>query len=227
MAEQGGTPGGRRGSRRNVAAAGRSARWRIAAVASRHLAAVHRDLAAVGARGSRRGAGCCPGCRSRSAPASRSISPPITSRCCRSRPITAIALCVAAFLLRRHKAFPIAVMIAAVAAGFAIATWKTARIAHGVLARPMFSAGADRSSNTRHPRTHRPLCAARGDGGERARNHKTRRVRRRVKKGTAPDVGAVLSNSKRGCCRRCRHSGPAATISAATCSLPASAPPAS
>ena len=30
-------------------------------------------------------------------------------------------------------------MIAAVAAGFAIATWKTARIAHGVLARPMYS----------------------------------------------------------------------------------------
>ena len=44
-----------------------------------------------------------------------------------------------AVLLRRQKFFPVAVMIAAVAAGFAIATWKTARIAHGVLARPMFS----------------------------------------------------------------------------------------
>src|SRR6202011_5033687 len=32
---------------------------------------------------------------------------------------TAAVLCVAAFLLRRHKAFPLAVMIAAMAAGFA------------------------------------------------------------------------------------------------------------
>src|SRR3979490_1051935 len=52
---------------------------------------------------------------------------------------TGVALCAAAFLLRRQKIFPIAVMIAAVAAGFAIATWKTARVAHGVLARPMYS----------------------------------------------------------------------------------------
>src|SRR6266567_3761857 len=43
-----------------------------------------------------------------------------------------------AFLLRRQKVFPVVVMIAAMAAGFAVATWKTARVAHGVLARPMF-----------------------------------------------------------------------------------------
>ena len=35
--------------------------------------------------------------------------------------------------------FPLAVMVAAMAAGFATATWKTARIAHGVLARPAYS----------------------------------------------------------------------------------------
>src|ERR1700752_3398605 len=35
--------------------------------------------------------------------------------------VVAIALCAAAFLLRRHKMFPVVVMIAAVAAGFAIA----------------------------------------------------------------------------------------------------------
>jgi len=51
--------------------------------------------------------------------------------------VVAIALCLTAFLLRRQKIFPIAVMIAAVAAGFAVATWKTARVAHGVLARPV------------------------------------------------------------------------------------------
>ena len=39
----------------------------------------------------------------------------------------AFALCATALLFRRHKIFPAAVMIAAVAAGFATATWKTAR----------------------------------------------------------------------------------------------------
>ncbi len=53
--------------------------------------------------------------------------------------IVAIALCAVAVLSRRQRLFPAVVMIAAVAAGFAIATWKTARIAHGVLARPMYS----------------------------------------------------------------------------------------
>src|SRR4030081_544346 len=53
--------------------------------------------------------------------------------------VVAIALCGAAFLLRRHKILPVVVMIGAIAAGFAIATWKTARVAHGVLARPMYS----------------------------------------------------------------------------------------
>src|SRR5947207_12063331 len=42
--------------------------------------------------------------------------------------VVAVTLCVTAFLLRRHKVFPIAVMIAALAAGFAVATWKTQRI---------------------------------------------------------------------------------------------------
>jgi competence protein ComEC len=34
-----------------------------------------------------------------------------------------------AFLLRRHRLFPVAVMIAAIAAGFAVATARTARLA--------------------------------------------------------------------------------------------------
>jgi alpha-beta hydrolase superfamily lysophospholipase len=53
--------------------------------------------------------------------------------------VTAAGLGLAALLLRRQKLFPIAVMIAAMAAGFAAATWKTARVAHGVLARPIYS----------------------------------------------------------------------------------------
>src|SRR5256885_6559577 len=48
----------------------------------------------------------------------------------------AAALCAAAFLLRRQRIFPLVVMVAAVAAGFATATWETSRVAHCVLARP-------------------------------------------------------------------------------------------
>src|ERR1700731_1144652 len=52
--------------------------------------------------------------------------------------VAAVGLCAAAFMLRRQKIFPLGVLIAAVAAGFAVATWKTALIAHGVLGRPMY-----------------------------------------------------------------------------------------
>src|SRR6202051_5311649 len=43
--------------------------------------------------------------------------------------VAATGFCVAAFRLRRQKLFPVAVMIAAISAGFAAATWKTQRIA--------------------------------------------------------------------------------------------------
>src|ERR1700728_1200502 len=52
----------------------------------------------------------------------------------------ATILGAAAFALRRHKIFPIMVMIAAVAAGFAVATWRTVIVGHGVLARPLYGA---------------------------------------------------------------------------------------
>jgi competence protein ComEC len=52
---------------------------------------------------------------------------------------TAVALSIAAFLLRRSRFFVTAVMVAAVSAGFAAATSKTARITHTVLARPIYS----------------------------------------------------------------------------------------
>ena len=107
--------------------------------------------------------------------------------------VTAIALCVAAFLLRRHKAFPVAVMIAAVAAGFAIATWKTARIAHGVLARPMFSVSLTGFVETRDIRERTDRFVLRVVTMESARGTtKLERVRLSVKKGTAPDVGSFV-----------------------------------
>jgi competence protein ComEC len=107
--------------------------------------------------------------------------------------VTAIVFCAAAVWLRRHKAFPIAVMIAAIAAGFAIATWKTARVAHGVLARPMYSVALTGFVETRdiRERTDRfvlrvaTMASPRGE-------LKLERVRQSVKKGTAPAVGSFV-----------------------------------
>jgi competence protein ComEC len=105
----------------------------------------------------------------------------------------AVVLCVVAFLLRRQKFFVAAVMIAAVAAGFAIATWKTARIAHGVLARPMFSVTLSGFVETRDIRERTDRFVLRVVTMESARGQtKLERVRLSVKKGTAPAVGSFV-----------------------------------
>ncbi|MEH2570269.1 putative membrane metal-binding protein [Bradyrhizobium sp. AZCC 2289] len=107
--------------------------------------------------------------------------------------IVAIALCALAVLLRRKKMFPAAVMIAAVAAGFAVATWKTARIAHGVLARPMFSVALTGFVETRDIRERTDRFVLRVATMESPRGQtKLERVRLSVKKGTAPDVGSFV-----------------------------------
>ena len=115
------------------------------------------------------------------------------SRCLSVAAVVAIALCAVAVLLRRQKFFPIAVMIAAVAAGFAIATWKTARIAHGVLARPMFSVSLTGFVETRDIRERTDRFVLRVVTMESARGTtKLERVRLSVKKGTAPAVGSFV-----------------------------------
>src|SRR5229473_4759319 len=107
--------------------------------------------------------------------------------------VAAIAFCAAAFLLRRQKIFPIAVMIAAMSAGFAVATWKTARVAHGVLARPAYSVSLSGFVETRdiRERTDRfVLRVARMDSPRAV--PKLERVRLSVRKGTAPAVGSFV-----------------------------------
>ena len=106
---------------------------------------------------------------------------------------TAAALCLAAFLLRRQKAFPVAVMIAAIAAGFATATWKTVRVAHGVLARPIYSVSLTGFVETRdiRERTDRFVLRVVSMDSPRA-EPKLERVRLSVRKGTAPDVGSFV-----------------------------------
>jgi competence protein ComEC len=107
--------------------------------------------------------------------------------------LVAIGLCVAAFLLRRQKVFPIAVMIAAMAAGFAAATWKTARVAHGVLARPMYSVSLSGFVEARDIRERTDRFVLRVARMESPRGQiKLERVRLSVRKGTAPAVGSFI-----------------------------------
>jgi competence protein ComEC len=106
---------------------------------------------------------------------------------------TAIILCVAAFLLRRQKVFPFMVMIAAVAAGFAVATAKTARVAHTVLARPVFGASLSGFVETRDIRERTDRFVLRVVSMETPRGQtKLERVRLSVRKGTAPAVGSFV-----------------------------------
>ncbi len=107
--------------------------------------------------------------------------------------VAAAAFCLAAFLLRRHKIFPLAVMIAAIAAGFAVATWKTARVAHGVLARPAYSVSLSGFVETRdiRERTDRFVLRVARMDSPRALT-KLERVRLSVRKGTAPAVGSFV-----------------------------------
>src|SRR6201991_2779630 len=106
---------------------------------------------------------------------------------------TAVMLCTAAFLLRRQAAFPLAVMIASLAAGFATATLKTTRVAHGVLARPMFSVVLKGFVETREERERTDRFVLRVVQMESPRvQARLQRVRLSVKKGTAPAVGGFV-----------------------------------
>src|SRR5260370_6316840 len=107
--------------------------------------------------------------------------------------VTAIGFCVGAVLLRRQKLFSVAVMVAAMAAGFAAATWKTAWIAHGVLARPMFGVSLSGFVETRDiPERPHPFVFRVTQMYSPRRPTKLERVRLSVRKGTAPEVGSFV-----------------------------------
>jgi competence protein ComEC len=106
---------------------------------------------------------------------------------------TAAVLGVAAFLLRRQKFFAIAVMAASIAAGFAMATFRTAHIAHEVLTRPAYSvslAGFVEARDIRE-RTDRFVLRVTQMDGPRLQT-RLERVRLSVRKGTAPSVGSFV-----------------------------------
>jgi competence protein ComEC len=105
----------------------------------------------------------------------------------------AAVVCVAAFLSRRSRFFSAAVLIAAVAAGFATATWRTSHVAHTVLAPPMYSVALTGFVETRDIREKTDRLVLRVTTMESPRGHVTLEgVRLSVKKGTAPDVGSFV-----------------------------------
>jgi competence protein ComEC len=105
----------------------------------------------------------------------------------------AAGFCVTAFMLRRQRIFPAAVMIAAMVAGFATATWKTALIAHRVLARPMYAVSLSGFVETRDIRERTDRFVLRVTQMESPRSQmQPQRVRLSVRKGTAPDVGSFV-----------------------------------
>jgi competence protein ComEC len=107
--------------------------------------------------------------------------------------LAAIGLAIGAFLLRRRALFAPVVMIAAVAAGFTTATWKTARIAHAALAKPLYSVSLSGFVETRDIRERTDRFVLRVTAMEAARSDvKLDRVRLSVSKGTAPEVGSFV-----------------------------------
>ncbi len=107
--------------------------------------------------------------------------------------ITALVLAAGAILLRRSQLFAPAIIIAAVAAGFATATWKTARIAHTVLAKPLYSAALSGFVETRDIRERTDRFVLRVTAMEAPRGDvQLERVRLSVRKGTAPEVGSFV-----------------------------------
>jgi competence protein ComEC len=106
---------------------------------------------------------------------------------------TAVGLCALAFGLRKHRFFSVLVMIAAVAAGFATATWRASHLSHAVLARPLYSVSLSGFVETRDIRERTDRFVLRVMRMEGARDQiQLERVRLSVKKGTAPDVGSFV-----------------------------------
>ncbi|WP_035656517.1 ComEC/Rec2 family competence protein, partial [Bradyrhizobium sp. STM 3809] len=110
----------------------------------------------------------------------------------------ALALAAVAVLMRRHPLFPAAVMIAAAASGFAVATVKTAGVAHPVLARPLYSVSLSGYVEARDIRERSDRIVLRVTAMESQRSSVTlARVRLAVRKGTAPEVGSFVQMKAR------------------------------
>jgi competence protein ComEC len=102
-------------------------------------------------------------------------------------------LIAAAFLLRRRRGFAVLALVAAAAAGFAIAALKTARVAHGVLGGPVYVSSIKGFVETHEERERTDRFVLRVTEMETPRSIPAlSRVRLSVKKGTAPAVGSFV-----------------------------------
>ncbi len=106
---------------------------------------------------------------------------------------TAVLLLAFAGSLRRSRVFPLLILFAALAAGFATANLKAVRMAHPALAKPVYAASLQGYVETREERERTDrfvLRVTRLDAP--GLNDQFSRVRLSVKKGTAPDVGSFV-----------------------------------
>jgi competence protein ComEC len=105
-------------------------------------------------------------------------------------------LCCTAAVFGRHRpiAFPAALAVTAIAAGFATATLKTVQVAHPVLVRPVGSAQISGFVEVREERerTDRIVVRTLSFEGNRI-DQKPDRIRVSVRKGLAPPVGAYVT----------------------------------
>ena len=107
--------------------------------------------------------------------------------------VTAFVLCAVAFALRRSRFFVAVVIAAAIASGFAAATLKASRVAHGVLARPIYTASIKGFVEIREERERTDRFVLRVTQMETPRGQAALpRVRLSVKKTTAPKVGQFV-----------------------------------
>ncbi|TAK50051.1 MAG: ComEC family competence protein [Xanthobacteraceae bacterium] len=107
--------------------------------------------------------------------------------------VTALGLASAAVAARHRPAlFPALALVAALAAGFATATMRAARLAHPVLAQPVSAATLSGFVETRELRERTDRFVLRVTKMEAARGIALERVRLSVRKGAAPDVGSFV-----------------------------------
>jgi competence protein ComEC len=102
---------------------------------------------------------------------------------------------VAVAILARHRpiAFPILLGVSAIAAGFSVATLRTAAVSHPVLSYPAWNVAVTGWVETREQRERSDRIVVRVHRIEAIRlNPKPERVRVAVRKGTAPPVGSFV-----------------------------------
>jgi competence protein ComEC len=107
--------------------------------------------------------------------------------------VAAVAV-MAAYRLRAHAGFPVAVGCAAIAAGLATATLKSRLIDHTILTTAAYSVSATGFVEAREERERSDRIVLRVAALEGARlTERPERIRVSVRKGTAPAVGAFVS----------------------------------